>query len=131
MLCDRAQYRCRFEERNHDMGATEHDLPYPCSQIGEVEHRCGVEQYRRVVEQLSGGHRPQAGGHQIRVGEHDALGESGGTAGVEEAGQGVAAASYIGNGIVGCHQILVRHHAVRGGAVPAVDDGGQVGTRRA
>jgi hypothetical protein len=121
VLLDGGQHGDRVEHRDHHLRAAEHAAADPGREGGEVEHRRGVQEHAAGRE-VVGGEPAHGRRQQVVVAEHDALGPAGGAAGVEDAGELVAAAAGVLDRLGGSDQLLDGEHAVGGGAVPAVDD---------
>ncbi|MCY1523722.1 hypothetical protein D9M68_586270 [compost metagenome] len=109
---DGFQRGLRGEVRQHDVLAPAGEQGVDGGEVCQVEHRHDMQE---------DGVRPAAPGHQrcqrgeadVVVAQHHALRETGGAAGVEDAGQVAAVAVRILHGVAGVEHCLVVGHAFR------------------
>ncbi|MCY1364158.1 hypothetical protein D9M68_565820 [compost metagenome] len=108
------------ERRQHDVHAAGDQLAVHRREVGQVEHRHGVQEHRVATVEAPGKPR-QAGEGQVVVADHHALGETGGAAGVEHPEQRIAAAAHVLHRLGRGQQCLVVEHAFGGFAVASID----------
>ena len=104
---DGVEHHLRIEPGDDDVGDAHQRAAEAAGLVGGVEHRRRVQVGAAGRHELAGGGAAHGRGHQVRVAEHHALGEAGGAARVEEAGQAVAAAAAVGDRRGRRHQVLV------------------------
>ena len=92
---DRGHHGDRLEHRDHHVGAAADELAGPGGEVGQVEHRRGVQVGAAGDEEVLAGQHAERRGEQVGVAEHHALGPAGGAAGVEDGGEIVAAAAGV------------------------------------
>ncbi|MNE57798.1 hypothetical protein D3C80_1527860 [compost metagenome] len=120
LLADLLDDLLRFERRQHDVHTAAEEQHDHCGQVGQMEHRHGVQVARMcaVAYPVLVG---EGGDADVVVTEHHALGETGGAAGIENAQQGVATTVRVFNRFVLGDQGFIVEHAFRRFAVTGIN----------